>query len=380
MPLMTPFTRRNVLPPQVEAQMATPQTVADRIQRMNDHMFKGMGLMGRQMMAIGNPWTSIPGQNMDPGMTGALLAADEQRQIEQRREAQDRLFGQSGVGLMGRAFPEFTGRAMAESLFAQPKTPKPTERDKLRDDLRAQGYNDEQVRDFMINRDRYQFSTDMFGNRVIFDRYSGQPAGGTQPETPQATPPLAEQPPPEGVPTLSGGFQQATGLKGALLNLGNTITDAIGAGMLAPETDKGGQALNTLKTRTMLQMTAAIPGRPSDLIRQRLEALAVEPNSIWNGEERSLERLMQTRGLIHEEVSRITGILSEPGGYRPDELSALRSNRSQIEDLGRVYDHIINNWRAGSAGLARPTSESEYNKLPSGMEFLAPDGSIRRKP
>ncbi|MGI9306713.1 MAG: hypothetical protein ACR2P5_05350 [Gammaproteobacteria bacterium] len=295
--------------------------------------------------------TGVRGLMDDPTRASLMGSALQQRQSD-----------------LAQAFPAQYGAASVKSLFPG----KPTERDKLRNDLRTMGYTDTQIRDFMVNRDRYQFTTDMFGNRTVFDRYAGSPVGGAKPS--------ASPPPETDVPTLPGGFESGTGGSGFFGNIANTITDALGAGLAAPQTQRAKTALDTLKTRTMLQMTVAIPGRPSNLIRERLENLAVEPASLFTGDERGLDRLTQTKGLITEEISRLDNMLASPGGYKPDDLAKARDNKSQLEGLLASYDHIIDNWRAGSAGPQKIDSKEVYDNLPSGTQFVAPDGSVRVKP
>ena len=334
-----------------------------------------MGMGGAQMPSMGD-------------MLQMQLAMQQMKQQQAQQQAMSQLAANpslmgspEGASLMMQAAPQAYIQGAIKQQFAAP--PRPTERDKLRADLETAGYRPEQIREFMINRDRYQLQTDMFGNRTIFDRYSGQPIGGMAPpaggeafeQTAQA---------PAGVPTLSKGFEAGTGASGFFGNIANTITDAMGAGLIAPQAEQAKTALDTLKTRTMLQMTAAMPGRPSDLIRQRLEGLAVTPGSLFTGDERALTRLEQTRGLIGEEMTRLQSVLDNPEGYKADDLAAARANMSQLGELQETYDHIIRNWRPGSAGTSgqpmEVRSKTEYDKLPSGTRFIAPDGTIRVKP
>ena len=346
----------------------------------------GPGAQAAPDLATTGPMLDGPIRDYSPVLGGApgerQLAGPAPSLMAERAPGPVSLMAQLSpeeVGLLRMLGPEAGKRYLAGRI----KPPRETERDKLREDLKAQGHSDDQIRDFMVNRDRYQFSTDMFGNRIVFDRYAGAPVGGAErrAEAPQAA---QAREAPKGMPTLQRGFEAGTGGSGFFGRLANTISDAVGAGLVAPEAEKASTALDTLKTRTMLQMTEAIPGRPSDLIRQRLEDLAVQPGSIFQGDERALERLTQTRGLITEELSRLDQNLSDPSGYQPSDLAAMRSSRSQLQELDRAYGHIISNWRAGSAQPAgvpqRIQTKEEMDRLPSGAIFVAPDGSLRRKP
>ena len=267
-------------------------------------------------------------------------------------------------------------------MLAGMKPGKLTERDKLRADLEAQGHNPEAIRGFMVNRDRYQFTVDQNGNRVLYDRYAGEPisvTGGTTPGAPEPAAAPAKRPAPGGLPTLTEGFEEGTGAGGFLKSTINTITDAVGAGLQFPQAEQAKQALNTMQTRTMLELAAMMPGKPSNLIRERLESIAVTPASVFEGDERALTKLVQTRGYIGELLGEAQDILDNPQNYSPKEVAAARAGRSTVRNLYEAYGHIINNWRPGSAGAPRITTKEQRDRLPPGARYVAPDGSVRVK-
>ena len=353
------------------------------IQRMGAGLMSGRNWQQGLSQDLGNMQMPNFGNMMQLQMAMQQQERQQAQQAAAARLAADPslMSTREGQSLLMSAYPEIYAKAAIEQRFRA--APTATERDKLRSDLESMGYTPDQIMQFMVNRDRYQFTTDMFGNRTVFDRYAGTPIGGTTAPT-TGLMGTAPTPPPEGVPTLTEGFEAGTGASGFFGNIANTITDALGMGLVAPQAEKAKTALDTLQTRTMLNMTAAIPGRESNLVREELRRLAVEPASLLTGDERALDRLTQTRGMISEERNRLRGVLDEPEGYKPEDLAAARANLSQLDEIQRTYDHIIGNWRPGSAGApGQPMevrSKDEYDKLPSGTQFIAPDGSIRVKP
>lgn len=85
------------------------------------------------------------------------------------------------------------------------------------------------------------------------------------------------------------------------------------------------------------------------------------------------------------------------GKYSPEALNAAIANAGQVKtliDLTEPHYQAIpeggtlvdtNNPAAvqsfvGSGGVSRPAGKAEYDALPPGAEFIAPDGSRRRKP
>ena len=84
-----------------------------------DNMFAGLGTMGQQAMQIGSPWTGIPGGGRNPGILQGALLQDQQQQAEQQQAARTKLFGQTGGGLLGQAYPELYGQALMSQMFPE---------------------------------------------------------------------------------------------------------------------------------------------------------------------------------------------------------------------------------------------------------------------
>lgn len=247
-----------------------------------------------------------------------------------------------------------------------------TERDKLREDLRKQGHSEPEIREMMTNRDRFQFSQDQFGNVVVFDRYKGGPVSQAQGTVPVEEPLEGTG----GMPTLEPGFEVGVGARGFLGNIVNTITDAVGAGLAFENVAQSKIALNNLQGRTMLELASMMPGRESNLVRERLESYAVTPTSLFEGDESALLKLTQTRNYIDELLGRAQDKVDNPSAHPPKEVAAARDNMASVESLRNAYNHIISNWQ----GVPQVMSKEAYDKLPSGTRFRDPQGTTRVKP
>ena len=186
---------------------------------------------------------------------------------------------------------------------------------------------------------------------------------------------------PEAHPDAGKGYELGTGLSGAAGSAANTVSEALGGPLMFPNVEKAKQALSTLKTNTTLFMTAAIPGRASNQMREILEGLAVEPGSIFSGDESSLNRLRQTRDMIANERGRMEAIMANPQGYSSSDISSTRTNYGQLGRLLSEYDNIIGGFESTpGAAPQRIQGDADFDALPSGTLFIDPEGQTRRKP
>ena len=217
---------------------------------------------------------------------------------------------------------------------------------------------------------RYVVTKDMGGMPTgIVDIGTGRNVwaiGERIPASPATTPTTAEP----------DDYRQGTGASGFLGNIANTVTDALGFGLAAPQTEKASQALKTLQERTGIYLAAAVPGRESNQVRERLRTLTVTPGSLFQGDARAAERLRQTRDFIAEEVARLeTTVLSNPGSYKPQEISNTRVNIGQLQGLLATYDKIIGKFKASGGGgdkLPEVTGNDDpaYKALKPGDRYI----------
>ena len=170
-------------------------------------------------------------------------------------------------------------------------------------------------------------------------------AEDAQPAIPQQVP-LTTQP-------VHGAL--ATGVRGFMGKNVNTIVDALGGRLPFPRLEEASQALTNLNVQTVTLLQDAVPGRPSNLLMQKLEELAVRPASLFMGDERAKIRLTQTRNMLKQEVDRIEReILRNPQLYTQSQLSASRNSFGQLQQLVQEYDQIINSFRGRGVNNQQP--------------------------
>lgn len=175
------------------------------------------------------------------------------------------------------------------------------------------------------------------GVAQIVDMATGKVSG------PEAQQPAGE-PSPAPTSSLSPDvdYSKGTGVGGLAAWGANTIMDIAGGKLPFPEAERASQGLTNLQVRTQTGLQSAIPGRPSNYLMERLDRLAVSPNSILTGDRRAFERLRQTQSMLKEEVERMDrDILKNPSGFTPKQVAETRANKSQIESILRDYDVVV---------------------------------------
>lgn len=233
--------------------------------------------------------------------------------------------------------------------------------------LKASGIEDEQLA-LGIAAGRYQVSLDpTTRERVTMDIATGEPVG--QPDTPQ--PAGGEHVPmiPEDVDT-----SEATGFEGMISNAANIMTDAFGMGVMFPRAQEATDALKTTQTLTTTTLQEEVPGRPSNMLMERLEGLTVSPNSLLQGEDRARSRIVQTKGIIDSEIDRIENEVL-PRDLPPDVRNRTELNLLQLRRLSESYgtlaqgfeeaetdpelEALLEKWAPQNQGGSRNDAENE---------------------
>lgn len=178
--------------------------------------------------------------------------------------------------------------------------------------------------------------------------------GGAAP-TPNPEGSLASNPDFQSVPD-GVDFSDATGAQGFFAQLGNTVSDAIGAGLVAPENERATQAMENLATNTMIALADGVAGKPSNFLLQEFQKLSSTPNSIWQGEGRTRERLNQTRAMLEQAIMMNQDVAntSETATMR----SQARANISRLSRLLSDYDAVIDSFGKRQDGSAGATTKS----------------------
>ena len=158
----------------------------------------------------------------------------------------------------------------------------------------------------------------------------------------QIGPPIEPiEPPAETTPVIPTDVAtaSATGVKGIVTNVANTLRDAFGMGLQDPEAQDATDALTTIQTLTSLHLLQQISGRDTDGLRKRLDKLTVTPNSFFQGEEKSKNRLEDTRQVLQGELDRMQNQLKTE--IDPKTRVELQNNIPQIERLRDAYDSLV---------------------------------------
>ena len=189
---------------------------------------------------------------------------------------------------------------------------------------------------------RYKVGRDPITGQVqIVDAATGNLVGGQPQQAPQPTTPQQGTPPQGATSTMPEGvdFNQATGFSGFIANLGNTLTDAAGMGLISPNNEKATQAMQNLSTNTMITLADGVAGRPSNFLLEKFEGLSSQPNSIFQGEGRTRERLKQTRAMIAAGIQLNQDVIES--GVTPQMQAEARQNIARLSRLVADYDAVI---------------------------------------
>lgn len=197
-------------------------------------------------------------------------------------------------------------------------------------------------------------------SRQVIDISNGQQVGG------EGQPPIPVIPPspmPKKI-DLSG----VSGLEGVATNFANILSDAFGFGPYYPQEQEVTEALTNLNVRTTTLLQSAVPGRPSKFLLERLGRLAIEPNSFTMGEARSRTRLQQTRDMVHTEIVRMDGLLTQK--LKPNTRQEIQVNKAQLEGVRADYDQILESIGPGAFELntVEDVADAEIDDLRSFLQ------------
>jgi hypothetical protein len=180
----------------------------------------------------------------------------------------------------------------------------------------------------------------------------------------------------------SGDPNSMFGVQGAALNALNSVTDAIFGGQVSEPTDQAIQSLSNLNTRTMLALSAEFPGRPSNLTREKIEALSPVPASIFTGKGRAVTQLTQMRSLVADAILGADTVANGRGNYLPADRGASAKSLNQLLPIWRDYNTLIEKLGADGGegdGVVSVTDQAAFDKLPSGTKFKLPGGETGTK-
>lgn len=179
------------------------------------------------------------------------------------------------------------------------------------------------------------------GEAQLVNKATGRPVGGT---TTLPTPAAPDPRPPEDFGNVAG----ALGVGGIAANTVNTIGDTVGLGLAFPEAERAESALRNLSTQTMLVMSGEWSGRPSNLTRERIEALTVKPNEFGTGQGSAIIKLRDMRDLVANALGSAEAV--QGGQFTPTQKTQARQKAGDLALLLQQYDAIITNLEGGRPG------------------------------
>ena len=144
-------------------------------------------------------------------------------------------------------------------------------------------------------------------------------------------------------PTADVEFGQATGATGFFGGIANTITDALGWGLQAPEMETADTAIQKLMKEANLVLAAEIPGRPSNYVRQRLQELEINTRSLMEGDARSLLKLSELRDFMAEQHNQAVWVAGN-GAFEQGDRALAARNARQLRLIVNELDTIQQRW------------------------------------
>lgn len=173
------------------------------------------------------------------------------------------------------------------------------------------------------------------------------------------------------------GVQGAYGLLDTAANLASDAADSVGYGTLRPEVQAAQTEIGEKNTSAMLTLVEGYAGRPSNLTREQVQKMLPEPGTMGN--DKALSKARNTRDLIRAQVIEAGQALKS--GSLTD---AARSDATQFiisaTRLHDFYDDLVNKLEgAGGGEIPTITDKAGYDALPSGAQYIHPDGTTRVK-
>jgi hypothetical protein len=202
----------------------------------------------------------------------------------------------------------------------------------------------------------------------VIDVATGQPVGAVGQQAPMMQAPEAAPAQNTSIMPTDVDYSTATGGSGFLSSIGNTLSDAVGAGLISPENERASQALRNLQLRLQTDLAGAVSGRPSNYLLERLDTLTVQPNSPFQGAGRSRERLAQTRDMVEEGIALNMEVVQ--AGVSPNARSEARTNIAKLRRLRDDLDTVLQSFGdRGAASEGRGREPVRSGRTGSGVQW-----------
>lgn len=156
-----------------------------------------------------------------------------------------------------------------------------------------------------------------------------------------------------------GNVEGALGGRGIANSIANAAADAAGFNLPAEKAEQAASNLTNLSTQTMLALSGEWAGRPSNLTRERIEALTVKPNELFTGKSRALIRFREMQQLINQSIQSAEAVAQ--GDYSPAQRQQAQQKLQTLRPLSQEYGAIVQQLEGGGSGSGKTSSGIEWS-------------------
>lgn len=142
-------------------------------------------------------------------------------------------------------------------------------------------------------------------------------------------------------------LQRSLGLGGAIRTAWNRANEGFGAELPRATVDEARGNLRSLSTRSMLGLTAEFPGRPSNLTREEIRGLTVQPDELFSGAGSAEQKAQNLFDFTNEAVTAAQAVLESR--VSPAEKVQARAALEYLVPLQQDYQSLL-------SALGRDTS------------------------
>lgn len=130
----------------------------------------------------------------------------------------------------------------------------------------------------------------------------------------------------------------ALGLSGLGANVLNTLVDAFGVGQPADKIAEASTLLDSLSIRTSLGLASEFPGRPSNLTREKIEALTIKSGEFGMGPDRALNMAKNMIRTLEESLTAANRVVQ--GRFSPTDQAAAKTSIDMLTPLLADYQSL----------------------------------------
>lgn len=129
----------------------------------------------------------------------------------------------------------------------------------------------------------------------------------------------------------------------------NWVIDAASGYLPAPEIARAKAETQALSTDTMLVLSSEWGGRPSNLTREEVKNMTVQPNVLFSSPGDSYYKVTALRSLIEGQLDSTRAMVND-AGFTPAQRSSAREQHAKLLKLFRKYEDLAANLEAAGYG------------------------------